>query len=76
MGNLNITRLIILLEISQKLYTFLFMKRLSDVLVKWNVLTGINWTELLGGIITFPIATMNNMIEDVIANNKSLWTLL
>lgn len=49
MGDLDKIRLIILLEMMRKLYTFLITKKITKVLTEHKILTGLNWAGLLGG---------------------------
>lgn len=76
LGNLNLTRPIILIETSRKLYIFMMTKCLSYLLTLKKVLTGMNWASLPDGQTIFSIITMKNLIEDALNQNKTLWILL
>ena len=68
-------RLIILLEAFRKTVVRVINKRLSQILVKHNVLEGPNYAGLLGNSISSPIHIMNNLLEDVRQKNKEIWIL-
>jgi hypothetical protein len=71
--NVNITRLILLLECERKLMVKLFTNRLSYLCSAHNVLRGYNFVALKGRSTSIPIHTINNVLEDARETNKELW---
>lgn len=70
-----LTRLIILLECSRKLFLKIITNRLYLQLSKFPILSPYNFADLSGGNTTSPILTLTNLIKYVKDNRKHLWLL-
>ena len=66
---------LILLEAFRKTVVRVVNKRLSQILVEYNILEDPNYADLPGDSIASPIHIMNNLLEDVRQKNKEIWIL-
>ena len=73
--NLNKTRPITLLETPRKAMVKILNNRLSQVMVKYNILHGSNHADLPGDFTLELLRIVNAILEDVRNNNKELWIL-
>lgn len=74
-GQLDLIRLIILLQTCRKFYSYILIRRLFHTLDRKQILMNLNWAGLPGDRTVFPIIALNNMIEDAKENWKPLWIL-
>lgn len=73
-SNLNNTRLIMLINIIRKMFTRLLNIKLVKMLKCYNILRGLNFAGLLGGLTITPIITLINIFEYVRENLIQYWT--
>ena len=74
-GKLKNTRPITLLETARKVMTKLFTNRLSNILVRHNVLKGGNFAGLPGGSCSTPIQILDSIVNNAKINKQELWIL-
>ena len=70
--NLANVRPIVLLEAFRKVVVRVVGKRLDKVLIKYNILQGLNYAGLSDSSTSSPIYIMNNLIEEAREKNKEI----
>ena len=65
-----------LLETFRKSLVRIVQKRMSQVLIRYKVLKGLNFAGLPGESTSSPIHILNNLMEDAKQKNKEMWIML
>ncbi|GBB96288.1 hypothetical protein RclHR1_02720003 [Rhizophagus clarus] len=75
-NDINLTRLITLIETARKIFIKVLVKRLAKILSLNNVLQGSNYAALLNESTLEPLKIVQSIIEDANKENKEVWILL
>ena len=74
-GDLNLTRPISLIEHIRKVYTKIITNRISNIFSKHSILSPYNYVALPNNCTSTPIHILNNITEDALCNQKTIWLL-
>ena len=74
-GDLNLTRPISLIEHIRKVYTKIITNRISAVFSQHPILSPYNYVALPNNSTSMPIHILNNLTEDALCNQKTIWLL-
>jgi len=74
-GDLNLTRPISLIEHIRKVYTKIITNRISNIFSKHSILSPYNYVTLPNNCTSTHIHILNNITEDALCNQKTIWLL-
>src|SRR5260364_61324 len=73
--DLNTTRLITLIDHTRKLFTKIISNRLTTAIMRYEVLSPMNFAAFPHQFTVQPVTQLTQMIEDANTNGKEIWAL-